>query len=211
MVWFWRSVGYSQNAFFAESFVDELAHATGRDPVEYRHALLAHNPRLRGVLDLAAARAGWGDPLPAGRARGVAVNRFRGTFVAHVAEVSLGADGRLRVHRVVCAVDCGQVINPAIIRQQMEGGVVFALSAVLYGKITLSNGRVEQGNFNDYRVVAMSEAPQVEVFIVPSDERPTGIGETAVPPLAPAVANAVFVLTGRRIRSLPIEAISPSA
>ena len=203
VVWFFRSVGYSQNTFFAESFIDELAHAAGRDPVEYRRALLPHNPRLRAVLELAAEKAGWGQPLPPGRAHGVAVNRFRGTFVAQVVEVSLAADGRPRVHRVVCAVDCGQVINPGIIRQQMEGGVVFALSAALYGQITLRNGRVEQGNFDDYRVVRIGEAPQVEVVIVPSDERPTGIGETAVPPLAPAIANALFALTGKRVRSQP--------
>jgi isoquinoline 1-oxidoreductase subunit beta len=203
VVWFLRSVGYSQNAFFAESFIDELAHAAGRDPVEYRRELLAHNPRLRAVLELAADKAGWGQPLPAGRARGVAVNRFRGTFIAQVVEVSLAADGRPHVHRVVCAVDCGQVINPGIIRQQMEGGVVFALSAALHGQITLRNGRVEQGNFDDYRIVRIDDVPEVDVVIVLSDERPTGIGETAVPPLAPAIANALFALTGKRVRSQP--------
>ena len=207
VVWFLRSVGYSQNAFFAESFIDELAHAAGRDPVEHRRSLLRHNPRLRAVLDLAAEKAGWGQPAPTGRARGVAVNRFRGTFIAQVVEVSLAADGRPCVHRVTCAVDCGQVINPGIVRQQVEGGVVFALSAALYGQITLRNGRVEQANFDDYRVVRIGEMPQVEVVIVPSDERPTGIGETAVPPLAPAIANALYALTGKRIRSQPFGSV----
>jgi isoquinoline 1-oxidoreductase beta subunit len=207
VVWFLRSVGYSQNAFFAESFIDELAHAAGRDPVEYRRSLLGRNPRLRAVLDLAAEKSGWGQPAPAGRARGVAVNRFRGTFVAQVVEVSLAADGRPCLHRVTCAVDCGQVINPGIVRQQVEGGVVFALSAALYGQITLRDGRVEQANFDDYRVLRIGEMPQVEVAIVPSDERPTGIGETAVPPLAPAIANALYTLTGKRVRSQPFGSI----
>ena len=203
-VWFLRSVGYSHNIYFVESFIDELAHAAGKDPVEYRHMLLTKHPRHRGVLELAAAKANWGEPLPAGRARGIAVSEFRGTFVAEAVEVSRGDDGRPRVHRVVCAVDCGQIVNPETIRRQLEGAVVFALSAALYGKITLRAGRIEQGNFNDYRIARMDEIPEIDVHIVPSDEKPSGIGEVGVPPLAPALTNALFALTGKRIRALPI-------
>ena len=203
-VWFWRSVGHSQNFFFSESFVDEMAAAAGKDPFEYRRALLAKQPRHKAVLEMAAAKAGWGTPLPAGRARGIAVCESFGSFVSEVAEVSLGSDGKVRVHRVVCAVDCGMTANPDIIKRQMESAIMFGLSAALYGKITIKDGRVEQSNFHDYPVVRMNEAPQVEVHIVPSSEKPGGVGEPGTPPIAPAVANALFALTGKRIRSLPI-------
>jgi len=202
-VWFWRSVGHSQNAFFSESFTDEMAVAAGKDPFEYRRALLTQRPRHKAVLELAASKAGWGLPLPAGRARGIAVCESFGSMVAEVAEVSL-ADGKVKVHRVVCAVDCGMTVNPEIVRRQMESAIVFGLSAALYGKITIKGGRVEQSNFHDYPVARMNETPQVEVHIVPSGEKPSGVGEPGTPPIAPAICNALFALTGTRIRSLPI-------
>lgn len=202
-VWFWRSVGNSQNAFFAETFIDELAHAAGKDPYQYRRGLLAKQPRHLRVLELAATRAGWGKPLPAGRARGIAVQESFGTYVAEVAEVSLNRDGSPRVHRVVCAVDCGMTVNPGIITRQVQSSVMYGLSAALYGKITIKDGAVEQSNFHDYKVVRINEAPRVEVHIVPSTEAPGGMGEPATPPLAPAVGNALFALTGKRLRSLP--------
>ena len=203
-VWFWRSVGNSENAFFAESFIDEMAHAAGKDPFEYRRSLLSRHARHRRVLELAAEKAGWGGPLAAGRARGIAVSESFGSYVAEVAEVSLGKEGRPRVHRVVCAVDCGMTVNPEIVRRQMQSAIVFALSAALYGQITIKDGRVEQGNFHDYPIVRIDEAPQIDVHIVASSEHPGGVGEPGTPPLAPAVANALFALTGKRIRRLPI-------
>jgi isoquinoline 1-oxidoreductase beta subunit len=202
-VWFWRSVGNSQNAFFAESFVDELAHAAGKDPFEYRRALLAKKPRHLKVLELAAEKAGWGTPLPVGRARGIAVRDSFGTYVAEVVEVSV-EDGAPRVHRVVAAIDCGIAVNPGIIERQVASAVMYGLSAVLHGKITVKGGAIEQGNFNDYPVVRLNEAPTVEVHIVPSTENPGGVGEPGLPPLAPAIGNALFVLTGKRLRSLPL-------
>lgn len=202
-VWFWRSVGHSQNFFFSESFIDEMAVAAGKDPFEYRRGLLTRHPRHKAVLELAASKAGWGSPLPAGRARGIAVCESFGSMVAQVAEVSL-ADGKVKVHRVVCAVDCGMTVNPDIVRRQMESAIIFGLSAALYGKITIKDGRVEQSNFHDYPVVRMNETPQVEVHIVPSVEKPGGVGEPGTPPIAPAVANALFALSGKRIRSLPL-------
>lgn len=205
-VWVWRSVGHSQNIFFAESFVDELAAAAGKDPFEYRRALLGNAPRYKGVLELAARKAGWGKPLSRGRARGIAVGLSFGSYVAEVAEVTVGDDGKVKVHRVVCAVDCGRTVNPEIIKRQMEGAIVFGLSAALYGKITLKNGKVEQSNFNDYPVLRMNAMPQVEVHILTSTEAPGGVGEPGLPPLAPAVANAVFAATGKRVRKLPFDA-----
>jgi isoquinoline 1-oxidoreductase beta subunit len=204
-VWFWRSVGHSQNAFFIESFIDELAAAAKKDPFEFRRAMLGGHPRHKGVLEVAASRAGWGSPLPAGVGRGIAVMESFGSYVAEVAEVSVAQDGTPKVHRVVAAVDCGMTVNPEIIRRQIEGAIVYGLSAALHGKITFKEGRVEQGNFNDYPVLRMSEMPKVEVHIVPSSESPGGIGEPGTPPIAPAVANAIFALTGKRIRSLPID------
>jgi len=202
-VGYWRSVGHSQNAFFSESFVDELAAAAGTDPVAYRRALLARAPRHRAVLDLAAERAGWGRTLPAGRVRGVALHESFGTIVAQIAEVSL-EKGQPRVHRVVCAVDCGTVVNPNIVAQQMEGSVIFGLTAALHGRIDIHDGVVQQRNFSAYPMLPMSAAPLVETWIVPSTRAPSGVGEPGVPPIAPAVANALFVLTGRRFRSMPL-------
>jgi isoquinoline 1-oxidoreductase subunit beta len=204
-VGFWRSVGSSQNAFITESFVDELAHAAGKDPYEYRRALLGKAPRHLAVLDAAAKGAGWGTPLPAGRARGIAVAFSYGSYAAHVAEVSVAPDGGVRVHRVVCAIDCGIAVNPDQVRSQMEGGAIYALTAALYGKITLDKGRVQQSNFHDYPMLRIGEAPTVETIIVDSGQAPGGLGEPGVPPVAPAVTNAIFVLTGKRIRTLPID------
>lgn len=206
----WRSVGSTHTAYSTETFIDELAAAAGQDPVAYRLGLLAKHPRHAGVLQLAAAKAGWGTPLKAGaknvrRGRGVAVHESFGTFVAEVAEVSVQPDGSLKVDRVVCAVDCGMVVNPDVVKAQVEGGVGFALTAALHGAITLKDGAVEQSNFHDYVPLRIHEMPQVEVHIVPSAEKPTGIGEPGVPPLAPAVANAIAAATGQRVRKLPID------
>jgi isoquinoline 1-oxidoreductase beta subunit len=201
--WFLRSVGNTQNIFFSESFIDEMAHAAGKDPFEFRRALLEKHPRHKAVLELAAEKAGWGSPLPEGRARGIAVSEAFGGFVAQVAEVSLEND-RPRVHRVVIAADVGIAVNPNQVAAQMEGAMVYGLSAALYGEITLKDGKVEQSNFNDYPVVRMSEMPAVEVHLVKSVENPGGVGEPGTPPIAPAVANALFALTGQRHRKLPL-------
>jgi len=202
-VGFWRSVGSSQNAFATECFVDELAALAAADPVAFRRALLKEKPRHLRVLELAAAESGWGSPLPAGRARGVAVAESFGSFVAQVVEVSVDG-GTVRVHRVTCAVDCGQVVNPDIVVAQMEGAIAYGLTAALHGEITLAKGRVEQGNFDAYPILRMNEMPVVTVHIVPSTEHPGGVGEPGTPPIAPAVANAVSALTGTRVRRLPI-------
>lgn len=203
-VWFWRSVGHSQNSFFLESFIDELAHAAGKDPFEFRRSLLGKQPRYKGVLELAAEKADWGKPLPAGVHRGIAVVFSFGSWCAEVAEVSVGADGAPKVHRVVAAVDCGMTVNPDIVKRQVESAIVYGLTAALYGKITFRDGRVEQSNFHDYRMLRMNEMPKVEVHIVPSREAPGGMGEPGTPPIAPAVANAIFAATGKRIRKLPL-------
>ncbi|PYP14801.1 MAG: twin-arginine translocation pathway signal protein [Gemmatimonadetes bacterium] len=201
---FWRSVGASQNAFVVESFMDELAIAAGRDPYEFRRELLQEKPRHLRTLELAATKAGWGTPLPAGHGRGIAIAEWEPTTCAAVAEVSVAPDGTVRVHRVVCAVDCGPVVNPDTIEAQMQGGVVFGLSAALYGEITIENGRVKQSNFTDYPVLRIPEMPVVEVNIVPSTDALGGIGEPSVPPTAPAVCNAIYAATGKRVRRLPI-------
>ncbi len=203
-VLWWRSVGHSHTTFVVESFIDEVAHAAGKDPFELRRALLADKPRCRGVLELAAEKAGWGKGLPEGHGLGIAVHAAFGSFVAQVAEVSVTPKGEVRVHRVVCAVDCGRYVNPLTIEAQMESGIVFGLSAALHGAITLKNGRVEQGNFDSYPVLRIDEMPRIEVHIASSGEKAGGIGEPGVPPIAPAVANAVFAATGVRVRSLPI-------
>jgi isoquinoline 1-oxidoreductase beta subunit len=203
-VQWWRAVGSTHTAFSTEAFIDELAAAAKKDPVEFRRAMLAKHPRHLGVLNLAAEKSGWGKPLPKGTARGIAVHESFHTYVAQVAEVAMRPDGSFRVERVVCAVDCGVAVNPDVIRAQMEGGIGFALSAALHGEITLKDGRVEQGNFHDYPMLRINEMPKVDVHIVASREKPTGVGEPGVPPVAPAVANALFALTGERIRSLPI-------
>ncbi len=203
-VLWWRSVGHSHTAFVVESFLDELAAAAGKDPYEYRKQLLANHQRHLGVLNLAAEKAGWGTPVPSGRSRGIAVHESFGSYVAQVAEVSVSPAGAIRVHKVVCAVDCGKYVNPDTIRAQMESGIVFGLSAALHGAITLKDGRVEQSNFHDYPLLRLGEMPEVEVYIVESKEKAGGIGEPGVPPIAPAVANAVFALAGKRIRKLPM-------
>jgi isoquinoline 1-oxidoreductase beta subunit len=203
-VLWWRSVGHSHTAFVVESFMDEVAHASGKDPYELRRKLLSKHPRHLGVLRLAAEKAGWGKPLPKGHGRGIAVHRSFGSFVAQVAEVSVSLSGKVNVHKVVCAVDCGRFVNPDIIKAQMESGVVFGLSAVLHGQITFKNGRVVQSNFHNYPLLSMSQMPVVEVHIVQSQEKSGGVGEPGVPPIAAAVGNAVFAATGKRIRHLPI-------
>lgn len=205
-VQWWRSVGHTHTAFAVESFIDELATAAGQDPVAFRLALLDKSPRHAAALKLAADQAGWGSPLPAGKARGAAVHESFGTVVAEIAEVSLRPDKSVKVERVVCAVDCGTVINPDVVRAQMEGGIVFGLSAALYGDIALKDGQVQQSNFDGYRQLRISEAPVVEVHFVPSENPPSGVGEPGVPPLAPAVANAVYQLTQQRVRALPFGA-----
>ena len=223
----WRSVGDSHTAFAIETFLDDIAHAAGRDPLDFRRALLAKDPRQkqilefavgahfrdgsfakfprdRQVLELVAAKAGWGTPLPAGKGRGLAVHYSFRTSVAHVAEVTVGADGKVKVDRMVCAIDCGVPINPDIIRAQMEGGVAFGLSSILHERITVKAGAVEQSNFHDYRLLRIDEMPNVEVHIVQSTEAPTGIGEPVVPTVGPAVSNAIFAATGKRARTLPL-------
>jgi isoquinoline 1-oxidoreductase subunit beta len=206
----WRGVGPTHNIFVVESFIDELAHTAKRDPVEYRKSLLAHNPRALGVLMLAAKQADWGRPLPDRWGRGVALQFAYGSFAAQVVEAEVGVDGRVRVHRIVCAIDCGMVVNPNTIAAQMEGGALFGLTAALYGEITLKRGRVMQANFNDYRPIRMNEAPIVETHVVQSSEPPGGVGEVATATISPAVANAVFAATGKRIRRLPIKALDLS-
>jgi len=202
-VLWWRSVGSTHNAFVVETFLDELAEAAGVDPLEYRLAMMAESPRHSGVLRLAAEKAGWGSPLPEGRVRGIAMAESFQTYVAQVAEVSV-ADGGVRVHKVVCAVDCGVPINPDNIRAQMEGGIGFGLGAILAEELTLTGGEVDQSNYDSYTPLRIDGMPDVEVHIVPSTERPTGVGEPGVPPIGPAVANAIYAATGQRIRVLPI-------
>lgn len=205
-VGWWRSVYASQNAFAEECFLDELAAAAGQDPLAFRLAHLPADARMRGVLALAAEKAGWGRPAPPGRARGLACHTSFGSHVAEIAEVS-AEQGRLRVRRVVAAVDLGIVVNPDSVEHQVEGAIVYGLSAALRGEITVARGAVVQGNLDDYEPLRMDEAPVVQVHVVPSDEDPGGIGEPGLPPIAPAVANAVFALTGKRVRRLPIRAV----
>ncbi len=205
-VQWWRSVGHSHTGFSVEAFLDEVAHAGGKDPYELRRTLLAKQPRMRAVLELAAQRANWGSKLPAGVGRGIATHFSFDSYVAQVVEASVEKNGAVRVHRVVCAVDCGTVINPDTVKAQMEGGIIFGLTAALKTEITFKDGRVQQENFHDYQMLRIFESPEIEVHIVPSSENPTGVGEPGVPPVAPALANAIFAATGKRIRRLPIRA-----
>jgi isoquinoline 1-oxidoreductase/isoquinoline 1-oxidoreductase beta subunit len=200
----WRSVGYSYAGFVIESFVDELAAASGQDPAAWRRRHLKGRPRHLRVLDELLAHAGWGRPLAAGRYHGMALQEAFGTVVGQVAEVSIASDGVIRVHRVTCVVDCGTAVNPDIVSQQMEGGIIFGLSAALYGEIHLDDGAIREGNFHDYPLVRMADSPDIDVHIVASDAEPSGVGEAGVPPIAAAVANAVHAATGRRLRSLPL-------
>jgi isoquinoline 1-oxidoreductase beta subunit len=201
---FWRSVGPSHNVFVTESFIDELAAAAKQDPVAYRRALLDKTPRAKAVLELAAEKAGWGQPLPERIGRGVSVQFVFETYLAQVAEVEVSSDGTVRVRRVVCAVDCGTVVNPDTVRAQLESGIIFGVAAALKGEITLKDGRVEQSNFHDYQVLRMNEAPAIEVYIVNSTEAPGGMGEAGTSAIPPAITNAIFAATGKRIRRLPV-------
>lgn len=202
-VLWWRAVGSTHTAFSTEAFIDELAEAAGQDPVAFRLAMLEQHPRHRGVLALAAEKIGWGQSRPEGRGIGISVHESFNSFVAEAAEVSLDDSGQLKVHKVVCAVDCGVPVNPDVIKAQMEGGIGFGLGAVLHDAITLDGGLVEQSNFHDYLPIRIEEMPEIEVHIVPSGDAPTGVGEPGVPPIGPAVANALYAVTGKRVRSLP--------
>jgi isoquinoline 1-oxidoreductase beta subunit len=202
----WRGVGVTHNCFVVETFIDEIATASKQDPVAFRRSLLGKSPRARVVLDLAAEKASWGTPLPPGHGRGVSL-MYSGwdTYLAQVAEVEVTGTGEIGVRRVVCAVDCGTIVNPDTVRAQIESGVVFGIGGALWGEITLKNGRVEQSNFHDYRVLRMNEAPPIEVHLVRNLEPPGGIGEPGTAATAPALANAVFAATGKRIRQLPLQ------
>jgi CO/xanthine dehydrogenase Mo-binding subunit len=203
---FWRGVGVTHNTFVIESFIDELAAAAKHDPVQYRRALLGKSPRAINVLDVATAAAGWGAPLPAGWGRGVSfLISSWGTYVAQVAEVEVSQAGEVRVHRVVCAVDCGEIVNPDTIKAQIEGAIIFGIGGALFGEVTLTNGRVEQSNYHDMRVLRMNEAPTIEVHLVNSSEAPGGLGEPGTAAIAPAIGNAIFAATGKRIRKLPFK------
>jgi isoquinoline 1-oxidoreductase beta subunit len=203
---FWRGVGPTHNIFVVESFIDELAAAAQQDPFEYRRTLLDQSPRARAVLELAAAQGDWGKPLPRGSGRGISLLHAFGSHIAQVAEVSVSREGEVRVQRVACAVDCGIIVNPDTVRAQMESGIVFGITAALFGEITIKDGRVEQHNFNDYRMLRLNEAPVIDVHLVKSGEAPGGIGEPGTSVVMPAVTNAIFAATGRRVRKLPVGA-----
>jgi isoquinoline 1-oxidoreductase beta subunit len=202
---FWRSVGPSHNVFVTESFMDELAAAAKQDPVAFRSALMTQSPRAKAVLELAAQKAGWGQPLPERTGRGVSFQFVFGTYMAQIAEVEVATSGAVRVRRVVCAVDCGTAINPDTVQAQIQSGIIFGTTAALYGEITLKNGRVEQTNFDSYQMLRIDEAPSIEVHIVPSSEPPGGMGETGTSAIVPAIANAIFAATGKRLRKMPVD------
>ncbi|MCA3034984.1 MAG: xanthine dehydrogenase family protein molybdopterin-binding subunit, partial [Rhodocyclaceae bacterium] len=206
-VLFWRSVGHSHTAYAMETAMDDLAKLAGQDPVAFRRAYLGKHPKVLKTLNLAAEKAGWGSALPKGRARGVAVHESFGSVVAHIVEVSMDK-GELKLHRIVSAIDCGLVVNPLTVAAQVESSAVYGMSAALYGKITLKDGVVEQSNFHNYPLLRMAEMPKVEVHIVPGGETPTGVGEPGLPPIAPAISNAIFALTGKRLRTLPFDLAS---
>jgi len=205
----WRSIYYSQNAFFKESFIDEMANAGCQDPYGFRRRLLSDKPKHLAVLDAAAGQAGWKQPPPPGVFRGIALNEACDSICAQVVEASVNDTGAVRVHRVISAIDCGQVVNPLTVELQTQGAIVFALTAALYGEITIADGRVQQSNFHDYQMLRMADMPRVETIVVPSRDTSDniwgGIGEPPVAPLAPALCNAIFAATGRRIRSLPLK------
>lgn len=202
---FWRSVGPSHNVFVTESMIDEMAAAAKQDPVDYRKALLGKSPRAKAALELAAAKAGWGSKLPAGRGRGVSLQFVFGSYLAQIAEVEVAKDGSVRVHRVVCAMDCGTVVNPDTVQAQLQSGINFGVTAALYGEITLKDGRVEQSNFDSYQMLRIDQAPVIEVHIVPSTEPPGGMGETGTSGIVPAISNAIFAATGKRLRKMPVD------
>jgi isoquinoline 1-oxidoreductase subunit beta len=202
---FWRSVGPSHNVFVTESFIDEMAAAAKQDAVAFRRSLLGNSPRARVVLDLAAEKAGWGQALPTGSGRGVSVQFVFGSYMAQVAEVEVSKDGAVRLRRVVCAIDCGTVVNPDTVQAQIQSGIIFGATAALYGEITLKDGRVQQTNFDSYRIIRMNEAPAIEVHVVKSAEPPGGMGETGTSAIVPAVANAIFAATGKRLRKMPVD------
>jgi isoquinoline 1-oxidoreductase beta subunit len=202
---FWRSVGPSHNIFVVESFIDELAAAAKKDPVEYRRALLDKSPRAKAVLDLAAEKSGWDQPLPKGSGRGVSVQNVFGSYMAQVAEVAVSKDGDVAVKRITCAVDCGIGINPNTIEAQAQSAIVYGLTAVLYGEITLKDGRVEQSNFDNYRALRINEIPAIDIHIIDSGEAPGGMGEPGTCAVPPAITNAIFAATGVRLRKLPID------
>jgi isoquinoline 1-oxidoreductase beta subunit len=202
---FWRSVGPSHNVFVVESFMDELAAAAKQDPVAYRRALLEKSPRAKAVLDLAAEKADWGKPLAPGLGRGISLQHAFGSYLAQIAEVEVAKNGAVRVRRVVCAVDCGTVVNPDTVQAQIQSGINFGITAALYGEITLKNGRVEQGNFDTYQILRMNEAPVIDVHIINSSEPPGGMGETGTSAIVPAISNAIFAATGKRLRKMPID------
>ena len=205
-VWFWRSVGHSQNCFFLESFVDEMAAAAGQDPFEFRRGLLADKPRHRRVLELAAEKAGWGKPLPAGVHRGIAVFMGYGSYCAAVAEVSVSDRGRLKVHRLVVGTNCGHIANEDQVIAQVEGSVAYGLSALYYGENTVKNGAIEQTNFHEYRPIRQVDVPEFDIELIESGRHPVGVGEPASTVVAPAVANAIFNAVGVRVRHMPITA-----
>ncbi|MBR1204426.1 MULTISPECIES: xanthine dehydrogenase family protein molybdopterin-binding subunit [unclassified Bradyrhizobium] len=202
---FWRSVGPSHNVFVTESVIDEMAAAAKQDPVDYRRALLGKSPRAKAALELATAKAGWGGKLPAGRGRGVSLQFVFGSYLAQVAEVEVAKDGSVRVHRVVCAMDCGTVVNPDTVQAQLQSGINFGVTAALYGEITLKDGRIEQSNFDSYQMLRIDQAPAIEVHIVPSTEPPGGMGETGTSGIVPAINNAIFAATGKRLRKMPVD------